>query len=303
MFPFFYQSCIDNSKIDFLIFTNEYNKVFFKKEENHIRVVYIDWNDFQQIIQSKFDFKVSLESPYKLCDYKPAYGYIFQEYLSGYEYWGHCDCDLIWGNLNMLNKLNNRGGYERIGEYGHLILYKNTEEVNTWFKTLKAEGVPSYQTVYSSGRNFSFDEFAGMNILVKANHKKVYTDRFFDDIIFYKRNFWSRRLINGKDTKWNPCFFLYENGVLKRSVWRNNKWLIDESLYVHFQKRELKIETADIKHFIVIPDRIIPRGLYSDEELKKRCSAPLWDKRYWMMWLKMYTKKIYEKFNPCYLHV
>lgn len=28
MFPFFYQSCIDNSKIDFLIFTNEYNKVF-----------------------------------------------------------------------------------------------------------------------------------------------------------------------------------------------------------------------------------------------------------------------------------
>lgn len=72
----------------------------------------------------------------------------------------------------MLNKLNNRGGYERIGEYGHLILYKNTEEVNTWFKTLKAEGVPSYQTVYSSGRNFSFDEFAGMNILVKANHKK-----------------------------------------------------------------------------------------------------------------------------------
>lgn len=40
MFPFFYQSCIDNSKIDFLIFTNEYNKVFLKRGKSYTGSLY-----------------------------------------------------------------------------------------------------------------------------------------------------------------------------------------------------------------------------------------------------------------------
>ena len=54
----------------------------------------------KQQVQKMFDFPIYLDHPYKLCDYKPAYGYIFPEYTKGYDYWGHCDMtDCIFGNL------------------------------------------------------------------------------------------------------------------------------------------------------------------------------------------------------------
>lgn len=291
MFPFFLQSCCFNNHIDFLIFTNPSNKESLCLSNDNIRLFYIEWSDFVKKIQSKFDFPISLNSPYKLCDYKPAYGYLFQEYLSVYDYWGHCDCDLIWGDLSVLNNYIEKG-YDRIGEYGHLILYKNTDEVNSWFKTLTAAGVPSYKEIYSSDINFSFDEFAGMNILVQANHKNTFSNRMFDDIIFYKKNFWSRREFDGNDTKWDSVFFKYEEGKLYRYVWRNGGWKYDESLYVHFQKRKLTIETTETSLFIIIPNRIIKMSQYTELELKRLCRAKICDMGYWTMLLKSKLKKI-----------
>lgn len=42
--------------------------------------------DFRNKIQSKFDFKISLERAYKICDFRPAYSYIFQEELEKYQF-------------------------------------------------------------------------------------------------------------------------------------------------------------------------------------------------------------------------
>ena len=46
-----------------------------------------------------FDFAITLHTPYKLCDYKPAYGEIFAPELSGYDFWGYGDMDLVFGDL------------------------------------------------------------------------------------------------------------------------------------------------------------------------------------------------------------
>ena len=54
----------------------------------------------KQMIQEKFDYDISICEPHKLCDYKPAYGYIFEQYISEYKFWGHCDIDTIMGDLN-----------------------------------------------------------------------------------------------------------------------------------------------------------------------------------------------------------
>lgn len=37
-------------------------------------------------IQRIFDFPISLERPYKLCDYKPSYGEVFKDELAGYDF-------------------------------------------------------------------------------------------------------------------------------------------------------------------------------------------------------------------------
>lgn len=37
--------------------------------------------------------------PYSLVEFKPAYGYIFQDYLSSYTHWGYSDVDVVFGDL------------------------------------------------------------------------------------------------------------------------------------------------------------------------------------------------------------
>ena len=53
-----------------------------------------------------------VKSPYKLCDYKPIYGLIFDEDLQDYDFWGHCDVDLIFGDIRkFINLYKKRGIY------------------------------------------------------------------------------------------------------------------------------------------------------------------------------------------------
>lgn len=58
------------------------------------------FKECQRLVQSKFNCNVKLENPYKLCDLKPMYGYIFEEYIKEYKYWGHCDTDTLMGDLD-----------------------------------------------------------------------------------------------------------------------------------------------------------------------------------------------------------
>jgi hypothetical protein len=290
-FDFYLASCKHNPTIDFLIFTD----CDIAADSPNIRVIKSSWADFVRQVQAKFDFPIALDSPYKLCDLKPAYGYIFQKYITDYAFWGHCDCDLIWGDLSVLNRLIEEG-YDKVGEYGHLVLYRNTDEVNRWFMTLGTPGVPSYRQVFASPRSYSFDEFSGMSQMTQAHHKKVYTGRLFDDIIFYKKNFFTRRLtVVNCDTKWKQVYFSYQAGHLYRHVLLDGQWHKDESLYVHFQKRPLKVETQDVDRYIVIPNRIVEPDRYTPDELKRLTRLDYLDVRYWKLITKGGIKQLIFK--------
>lgn len=248
----------------------------------------MSWDDFVSYVQTKFDFPIALTSPYKLCDFKPAYGYIFREFITDYTYWGHCDCDLVWGRLSPLYTLTNKG-YERIGIWGHLSLYKNTREVCEYFKTLYSKDVVSYQVVFSDSKSYSFDEFEGMNKLLTDNNKSVNEDRLFDDIVFYTTNFFTRRKFMDYPIRHStPCYFVYERGKLTRRIFIKNKWEEDESLYVHLQKRKMKIETANTDCYTIIPDRFVETGIFTDRQLYQMCKVPFLDVKYYKMILKSF---------------
>ena len=57
----------------------------------NVKVIKTSLDKVKNIADQKLGFSVSLEKPYKLCDYKPAYGFLFEEFIQDYEYWGHCD--------------------------------------------------------------------------------------------------------------------------------------------------------------------------------------------------------------------
>ena len=93
-FHLFLHSCRNNPDFDWLIFTDDRRN--FEYPDN-ITVKYTTFDKIKLYIQRKFKFKIALDQPYKLCDYKIAYGDIFSEFISGYEFWGFCDTDVIFG--------------------------------------------------------------------------------------------------------------------------------------------------------------------------------------------------------------
>jgi hypothetical protein len=103
---------------------------------------------------------VKIDIPYKLCDFKPAYGYIFADYIKEYDFWGFGDIDVIYGNVRDFIREDLLLSYDFISvrdDYvtGFFSLLRNTDLMNTLFMRSK-----DYIKVYSESEYCRFDECA-----------------------------------------------------------------------------------------------------------------------------------------------
>lgn len=64
----------------------------------NVKVVNLPFVSLRELFERKLGTDVILESPIRLCDFKPMYGKVFEDYLDGYDYWAFGDCDLVYGN-------------------------------------------------------------------------------------------------------------------------------------------------------------------------------------------------------------
>lgn len=218
------KSCENNKNIDWIIITDNDME---NKYSTNIRVIKTNFEEICFKIQKKFDFKISLQKPYKLCDFKPAYGYIFYEYIKEYDFWGHCDMDMIFGDISFFITDEILRKYKKIMTKGHFTLYKNTKEINEIFK--KKNKYIDYKEVYSQNLNFGFDEGA-INYIF--NKKDIYNSELYIDILPTGKYFINMLNKNEKIFSYeeNKIFsYSLEKGIVKKK----------EYLYIHFQKRKI----------------------------------------------------------------
>lgn len=155
-FNYFLHSCKYNPTVDFLIFTDiDYsyelpsNVVFVKKSLQEIRTM----------ASNKLGYGVNMDSPYKLCDYKPALGFIFSEYIDDYDFWGHSDIDIIFGDIRSFiteEVLDNFDFISSRPEWttGFFTLSRNNELMRSIFGRGK-----DCRKVFTDARYRGFDEF------------------------------------------------------------------------------------------------------------------------------------------------
>ncbi|NRO27084.1 DUF6625 family protein [Lactobacillus helveticus] len=105
---------------DFIIFTDDISIKKYKVTDN-IKIYIESFDDFKQRFQEKINFKISLDYPYKLCDYRPMYGLVLSDLLKEYDFWGFGDLSQYITN-DVLNS------FDRIFNYGALSLYKHEEK-------------------------------------------------------------------------------------------------------------------------------------------------------------------------------
>lgn len=254
-FPIWKQSALENSTIDFLFFTD----IDALQDEGNIRTVHISFSEFRALIQKKFDFPISLNDPYKLCDYKPAYGYALAEYIREYDFWGHCDIDLVFGDIRKFITDEILAQHQKILEHGHFTLYRNDEETNTVFMRCPGYGDYDYKKAFTSDDSLYFDEFLGTMLIFRKEKIPTYLNRAcFFDILTGEKAF----------SHIDPCegsvIFTYDHGRLYRHEKIGDSVQTTEVMYVHIQKRSILCSAVkfpgDLDAFCLIPNQLIPHS-------------------------------------------
>lgn len=132
-FDLFLYSCGKNANVNFVFYTDCMPTREQKKYKN-IKFVDITYDDYCKLASEKLGIDFHPEYAYKLCDLKPFLGVIHNDLISKYEYWGYCDIDLIFGDLNIL--LNKMEKYDLISTHkdrcsGHFTLMRTKSKYTT----------------------------------------------------------------------------------------------------------------------------------------------------------------------------
>lgn len=225
-FDLWLKSAQANATVDFMIFADTQHKNL----PDNVHFVPFTIEKMQKLASNKLGFDACLERPYKCCDFRPAYGLIFEDYLNDYDYWGHCDFDLIWGDLRGFFDRYRLQNYDKFLPLGHLSLYRNTYENNRRF-ILDGASVP-YKTVFSNEINYAFDEITGIYQIFEKNGFRIFNKRIFADISYIYRRF--RLALNDKNYDYQV--FCWDNGHVYR-YYLDGEIKKDEFIYIHFKKR------------------------------------------------------------------
>ena len=161
--PLFLRSIENNPNVDlFLVTTSKTGAL-----PANVRHVPMSLAEMETRVQSYIDPELTLRHAYKLCDLKPFYALMFPELVAGYDYWGYCDIDLVFGDLSPVVARERLAGTDVFfaDEHmvmGHFALYRNCPEVNAL-----AKQIPDWKARLSAFHGTCADE-EGMTALVAA---------------------------------------------------------------------------------------------------------------------------------------
>lgn len=266
-FALFLESVKNNPSIDWILYTDDDSIISYP---SNVKVNKLSFETFKERLQQTYDFPICVNKPYKLCDFKPTYGETLREDLQGYDFWGHCDCDLIFGNIRKFITEEVTNTYQKILNCGHFILYRNVPEVNAYYRN---QTYIDYRLVLCSEKNFCFDEWKGLSEFWRKDNKPCWGNLCYDDIYVGKDDFYPTKSIPGgfvgpyhgqKDEtkrfrKMRNIVYSYSKGTLERKWIQNGQVCVEEVLYVHLQKRKMYME-ENLKYdegFLIVPNSFI----------------------------------------------
>lgn len=167
-FEFFLHSCRFNADIQWLFYTD------CDVPENvpsNVKFHSISFSEYKNLVSARLGISFQPDSPYKLCDLKPALGYIHKADIDGYDYWGFSDIDLVYGNLREYFTAERLAKYDLLSTHnrrvsGHFCLMRNTEKMRSAFKLIK-----NWQQRLADNEHYALDEGAFSRIFIK--HKNL----------------------------------------------------------------------------------------------------------------------------------
>lgn len=281
-FPPYFQlwmnSCRQNPTVDYFIVTD---LEFPERIPENVHKIDLTFDEVRALIQKQFDFQICLPKPYKLCDFRPTYGLVFADWLNGYDFWGHCDVDLIWGNIRKYYTDDLLEQYDRVLNQGHCSIYRNTEKVNNYYHTLNPKGCVDWRDAYSSDRHFSFDEYAehnggGMSLIMEKNGVPIYAEWPFANISSGLQRFQMSfsdfdYYVTDEDAR--GLFFERDESGLYLHYRKYGQLYKKEFMYCHFSQRKMSghLNMVDEDHYLLLPPGVVRvvKSELTEQKIKK----------------------------------
>lgn len=137
---------------------------------SHIHFLSFSLEEISERASRKLGFPVAIREGYKICDLKPLLGFIFEDLIRDYAYWGYSDTDLVLGDLPHFLERPYKEEADVISFYGSfmsgpLSLFRNRKDVNTLF--LK---ITDLEKILGDPDHYGMDE----NILRKNGRKGTF---------------------------------------------------------------------------------------------------------------------------------
>jgi hypothetical protein len=116
------------------------------------------FEQLRELANARLPMPVRLERMRNICDLRPAYGIVFEQYTRGYDYWAFGDEDVLYGDVDKMlgPHLDGRADFvvpARNGKSGHLTVIRNHPRSNEL-----ALHDPAYKDVLVSREHWAYDE-------------------------------------------------------------------------------------------------------------------------------------------------
>jgi hypothetical protein len=224
---FFVESCRWNREIDWILFNDR------PPPENraaNVHHVPISFADYREQLSEALGLKIGAQVPYKLCDVRPALGYVHADMLQGYDFIGFGDLDVIYGDVRSFYDDKLLTDYDLISSHaerisGHLCLMRNREDVVTAFRQVRG-----WKAAFRRADNAAFDERAFYNLFAAPKRRLLGSSAPASIRCFFREAYstpaatarvhwlWEKGRIRNENYPHHPFMYLHFMN------WHSNRW-------------------------------------------------------------------------------
>lgn len=165
--PLFLRSCEFNADINWLLIGD------CGEPENlpgNVQYESSSYASYCRRVSEALELNFNPENPYKLCDLKPALGFIHRQELHGYDFWGFGDLDLVYGQLRAYFTADKLRRYDFFSTHerrvsGHLCLLRNNERMRNLFWQ-----IPTFRERIQDQAHHALDEGGFSRLFLKRKN-------------------------------------------------------------------------------------------------------------------------------------
>lgn len=299
-FRYFSESFDRNKDVDIDIYL--FNDCLAQPDTSgHLKTIPFTLEEFNQLASQKLEMPINVNWGYKVCELRPAFGVIFDEYLTDYDFWGYCDLDIILGKISHFITEEILATYDVITAsevqiVGHFTVFRNTDTVNNLFRE-----TDDYIKVFTDldnqydfdesckrfhGRPFSFEE-------LKATDQMA---SIYDLVMNSREKYGLKVYMKSMVREEPPLNITYRDGVFFDSFTQQ------EFLYFHL----VKVKLFYLFHFYIPPMPHLPpefsivTGGIIPGDAKNVLNRSTWQIQRSLFILNYFLQKIWSKlkFEP-----